>query len=146
MWMTLRSQAGVLEAVHRRGLVAREPSEATPSPLSGHSIAISVVRYVGKVMVEACESHPAKNTWCVANPATSEGDLQNSIQFVCSSTDCSLIQYGSACFDLQTISFHASVAMNLYYQSVGKNSWNCYFGGLWHFCVDSCRLWKLQVC
>ncbi|KAK8951848.1 Glucan endo-1,3-beta-D-glucosidase [Platanthera zijinensis] len=71
----------------------------------------------------------AKNTWCVANPATSEADLQNNIQFACSSTDCSLIQYGGACFDPQTIIFHASVAMNLYYQSVGRNSWNCYFGG-----------------
>ncbi|KAK8962431.1 Glucan endo-1,3-beta-D-glucosidase [Platanthera guangdongensis] len=82
-----------------------------------------------KVRVLACESTDPLKTWCVAKPSTKEEDLQNNIQFACSKIDCGLIQRGGPCFDPQTSISHASVVMNLYYQSAGRHSWNCYFGG-----------------
>ncbi|KAK8967484.1 Glucan endo-1,3-beta-D-glucosidase [Platanthera guangdongensis] len=57
--------------------------------------------------------------------AREEEDLQNNIQFACSKIDCGLIQSGGPCFDPQTSISHASIVMNLYYQSAGRNSWNC---------------------
>ncbi|KAK8951847.1 Glucan endo-1,3-beta-D-glucosidase [Platanthera zijinensis] len=82
-----------------------------------------------KDRVLACESTDPLKTWCVAKPSTKEEDLQNNIQFACSKIDCGLIQRGGPCFDPQTSISHASVVMNLYYQSAGRHSWNCYFGG-----------------
>ncbi|KAK8951853.1 Glucan endo-1,3-beta-D-glucosidase [Platanthera zijinensis] len=84
---------------------------------------------IAKVGVLACESTDPLKTWCVAKPSTKEEDLQNNIQFACSKIDCSLIQRGGPCFDPQTSISHASVVMNLYFQSAGRHSWNCYFGG-----------------
>ncbi|XP_020595655.1 major pollen allergen Ole e 10-like [Phalaenopsis equestris] len=83
------------------------------------------------IMVDACHPFPQlpEKTWCVANPSAKEVDLQNNIDFACSKIDCSLIQYDGLCFFPDTNISHASVAMNLYYQSNGRNSWNCYFGG-----------------
>ncbi|KAH0436317.1 hypothetical protein IEQ34_026421 [Dendrobium chrysotoxum] len=83
------------------------------------------------VKVDACQpsSQLPEKTWCVANPSTKEAELQNNIEFVCSRLDCSLIQIGGLCFVPETNISHASVAMNLYYQFMGRNSWNCHFGG-----------------
>ncbi|KAI0507500.1 hypothetical protein KFK09_013625 [Dendrobium nobile] len=83
------------------------------------------------VKVDGCQASPQlpEKTWCVANPSTKEAELQNNIEFVCSKLDCSLIQIGGLCFVPETKISHASVAMNLYYQSMGRNSWNCHFGG-----------------
>ncbi|XP_022886904.1 glucan endo-1,3-beta-D-glucosidase isoform X3 [Olea europaea var. sylvestris] len=42
--------------------------------------------------------------------------------------DCRVLQKGCSCFVPDNLINHASVAMDLYYQSKGRNHWNCYFG------------------
>ncbi|KAG0471386.1 hypothetical protein HPP92_015932 [Vanilla planifolia] len=80
-------------------------------------------------MVDACQTNAqSAKSWCVAKPSTEEVDLQNIINFACSMIDCRLIQNGGLVSTPETNISHASVAMNLYYQSEGRNSWNCHFG------------------
>ncbi|MQM10673.1 hypothetical protein Taro_043571 [Colocasia esculenta] len=69
----------------------------------------------------------AQKTWCVAKPSTDEATLQQNIDFACSQVDCSVLRNGYPCSNPSTRINHASVAMNLYYQSKGRNYWNCYF-------------------
>ncbi|XP_073009469.1 major pollen allergen Ole e 10-like [Typha latifolia] len=68
-------------------------------------------------------------TWCIAKPSSSDEALQKNINFACSLTDCAIIQNGGPCFFPDSAMSHASVAMNLYYQSRGRNNWNCDFSG-----------------
>ncbi|KAL5144269.1 Glucan endo-1,3-beta-glucosidase 7 [Glycine soja] len=73
---------------------------------------------------------PAPNTagWCVAKAGVSDAQLQANIDYACSQgIDCGPIQPGGACFEPNTIASHAAFAMNLYYQTSGKNQWNCDF-------------------
>ncbi|URD79878.1 glucan endo-1,3-beta-glucosidase [Musa troglodytarum] len=69
--------------------------------------------------------------WCVATADASAAELQNNIDYACGSggADCRAIQNGGACFDPDTLSAHASYAMNAYYQGAGRYDFNCYFGG-----------------
>ncbi|XP_064940896.1 glucan endo-1,3-beta-D-glucosidase-like [Musa acuminata AAA Group] len=69
----------------------------------------------------------AQKTWCVAKPSTSDTALKDNIEYACSQVDCSVTERGKPCFYPDTLISHASVAMNLYYQSRGRNHWNCYF-------------------
>ncbi|RRT44405.1 hypothetical protein B296_00037851, partial [Ensete ventricosum] len=110
-------------------------------------------------------------TWCVAKPSTSDIALKDNIEYACSQVDCSVIERGEPCFYPDTLVSHASVAMNLYYQSRGRNYWNCYFNNsavttvtdpsqyelqlscfylvlffLKEIILFDCRLWTLQVC
>ncbi|URE41080.1 X8 domain, partial [Musa troglodytarum] len=66
-------------------------------------------------------------TWCVAKPSTGDIALKDNIEYACSQVDCSVIERGEPCFYPDTLISHASVAMNSYYQSRGRNHWNCYF-------------------
>ncbi|CAI0409307.1 unnamed protein product [Linum tenue] len=43
--------------------------------------------------------------------------------------DCQILQKGCPCFYPETLINRASVAMNLYYQSRGRNAWSCDFRG-----------------
>ncbi|XP_072955099.1 glucan endo-1,3-beta-D-glucosidase-like [Typha angustifolia] len=70
-----------------------------------------------------------QKTWCIAKPSTDDINLDDNIQFACGETNCAPIQTGGSCFFPDTRISHASVAMNLYYQSKGMNPWNCYFNG-----------------
>nr|CAD1832132.1 unnamed protein product [Ananas comosus var. bracteatus] len=70
-----------------------------------------------------------QKTWCVAKASAEDRDLDDIIRFACSETNCDPIQADGPCFDPNTRISHASVAMNLYYQSRGRNLWNCYFNG-----------------
>ncbi|KAH1244113.1 Glucan endo-1,3-beta-glucosidase 7 [Glycine max] len=73
---------------------------------------------------------PAPNTagWCVAKAGVSDAQLQANIDYACSQgIDCGPIQPGGSCFEPNTIASHAAFAMNLYYQTSGKNQWNCDF-------------------
>ncbi|XP_057436836.1 glucan endo-1,3-beta-D-glucosidase-like [Lotus japonicus] len=68
-------------------------------------------------------------SWCVAKQGVSDAQLQANLDYVCSQSniDCGPIQSGGACFEPDTVASHASFAMNLYYQTSGRNSWNCDF-------------------
>ncbi|KZV29722.1 hypothetical protein F511_05816, partial [Dorcoceras hygrometricum] len=68
--------------------------------------------------------------WCVAKPSSSEVALQDNINFACNNLgDCSMIQPGGACYLPDTLINHASVVMNLYYQSRAREYWTCSFTG-----------------
>lgn len=68
-----------------------------------------------------------QKTWCVAKPSSDESTLLANINYACSQVDCIVLQRGKPCFFPDTFIAHASVAMNLYYQSRGRNPWNCFF-------------------
>ncbi|CAJ1973084.1 unnamed protein product [Sphenostylis stenocarpa] len=73
---------------------------------------------------------PAPKTagWCVPKAGVSDDQLQANIDYACSQgIDCGPIQPGGACFEPNTRASHAAFAMNLYYQTSGKNQWNCDF-------------------
>ncbi|KAI4298348.1 hypothetical protein L6164_031921 [Bauhinia variegata] len=66
--------------------------------------------------------------WCVPKSGVSEDQLQANLDYACShGIDCGPIQPGGACFEPNTVASHAAYAMNLYYQTVGRNPWNCNF-------------------
>ncbi|KAI0492246.1 hypothetical protein KFK09_026515 [Dendrobium nobile] len=68
-----------------------------------------------------------EKTWCIAKPSSDVATLLANINYACSQVDCSMIQSGHPCFNPDTPISHASIAMNLYYQAKGRNSWNCDF-------------------
>lgn len=74
--------------------------------------------------------NPGK-TWCVAKPGSGESEVANALNFACGEggADCGEIQAGGACYSPNTVLSHASFAFNTYYQKMGRNYWNCYFGG-----------------
>ncbi|KAK9153261.1 hypothetical protein Sjap_000741 [Stephania japonica] len=75
----------------------------------------------------ASEATNDVKTWCVAKPSTDEYALYDNMNWACSQVDCSVLRQGCPCFYPDTVMNHASVAMNLYYQSRGRNKWNCDF-------------------
>ncbi|KAF7829684.1 glucan endo-1,3-beta-glucosidase 7 [Senna tora] len=71
---------------------------------------------------------PKNEVWCVPKPGVSDVQLQANLDYVCGhGIDCGPIQPGGACFEPNTITAHAAYAMNLYYQTSGRNPWNCDF-------------------
>ncbi|KAI4374668.1 hypothetical protein MLD38_012635 [Melastoma candidum] len=69
-------------------------------------------------------------TWCVAKPSSDEATLIGNINFACSETSCKdLLGKGGPCYLPDNLWNHASLAMNLYYQAKGRNTWNCHFAG-----------------
>ncbi|XP_022718060.1 glucan endo-1,3-beta-D-glucosidase-like [Durio zibethinus] len=70
-----------------------------------------------------------QKTWCVAKPSSDQATLLANINYACSQVDCRVLQRGCPCFSPDNLMNHASIAMNLYYQSKGRNTWNCDFKG-----------------
>ncbi|KAK7341488.1 hypothetical protein VNO80_24419 [Phaseolus coccineus] len=73
---------------------------------------------------------PKRETqWCIPKVEVSEAQLQTNVDYICGSQviDCGPIQPGGACYEPNTVLSHAAFAMNLYYQKVGRNPWNCDF-------------------
>ncbi|XP_031495562.1 glucan endo-1,3-beta-glucosidase 7 [Nymphaea colorata] len=71
----------------------------------------------------------AKQTvWCVPKDGVSDASLQANLDYACGQgIDCGPIQAGGACFTPNTVAAHAAYAMNLLYQTAGRNPWNCEF-------------------
>lgn len=66
--------------------------------------------------------------WCVPKTGVSDAQLQANLDYVCGhGFDCSAIQPGGACFEPNTVASHAAFAMNLLYQTAGRDPWNCDF-------------------
>ncbi|KAL8245738.1 hypothetical protein R6Q59_006954 [Mikania micrantha] len=66
--------------------------------------------------------------WCVAKPDATTAALQSNIDYVCSSgIDCRPIQAGGACFKPNNVRAHAAFIMNSFYQTNGRNDYNCDF-------------------
>ncbi|KAE8651872.1 hypothetical protein Csa_006041 [Cucumis sativus] len=73
-------------------------------------------------------SKPTAPVWCLPKADIPDDQLQSNLDYACGhGIDCGPIQPGGACFEPNTIQSHAAYAMNLYYQSLGKNPWNCDF-------------------
>ncbi|KAJ8621103.1 hypothetical protein MRB53_029632 [Persea americana] len=75
-------------------------------------------------------SPPTSKTtgWCVPKAGTSDALLQSNLDYACGQgIDCTPIQPGGACFLPDTVASHATYAMNLLYQTAGRNPWNCDF-------------------
>ena len=71
---------------------------------------------------------PTSSQWCLPKAGVPDSELQSNLDYACSqSIDCSPINPGGACFEPNTLASHAAYAMNLYYQTFGKNPWNCDF-------------------
>ncbi|GKV29901.1 hypothetical protein SLEP1_g38776 [Rubroshorea leprosula] len=70
---------------------------------------------------------PNQAAWCMPEEGTPDAQLQANLDYACGKVDCSLIQPGGACFDPNTVASHAAYAMNLYYQTLGRNPWDCDF-------------------
>ncbi|XP_017230361.1 glucan endo-1,3-beta-D-glucosidase-like [Daucus carota subsp. sativus] len=70
---------------------------------------------------------PGQGAWCIAKPSTPDDTLTENLDYACANIDCSITKEGGPCFEPQTLINHASVAMNLYYQSQGRHTWNCDF-------------------
>ncbi|KAF2305903.1 hypothetical protein GH714_008788 [Hevea brasiliensis] len=71
---------------------------------------------------------PTGAGWCMPKAGVSDAQLQGSLDYACGQgIDCSPIQPGGACFEPNTLVSHAAFAMNLYYQTSGKNPWDCDF-------------------
>ncbi|GMJ13822.1 hypothetical protein like AT1G78520 [Hibiscus trionum] len=70
-----------------------------------------------------------QKTWCTAKPSSDQAVLLANINYACSQVDCQIIQKPCPCFYPNNLINHASIAMNLYYQSKGRNAWNCDFAG-----------------
>ncbi|KAK4751244.1 hypothetical protein SAY87_004726 [Trapa incisa] len=69
----------------------------------------------------------AQKTWCVAKPSSDLPTLLANVNYACSQVDCSILQKGCPCFYPDNLMNHASIAMNMYYQAMGRNGWNCDF-------------------
>ncbi|OVA04509.1 Glycoside hydrolase [Macleaya cordata] len=67
--------------------------------------------------------------WCVPKGGVSDAELQMNLDYACSfkGIDCGPIQPGGVCFEPNTVASHAAFAMNLLYQTAGRNPWNCDF-------------------
>ncbi|XP_050203295.1 glucan endo-1,3-beta-glucosidase [Mercurialis annua] len=87
----------------------------------------------GKAQGPAGPAAPAPSTsqgkkWCVPKSDASDEALQKNIDYVCSiGVNCKAIQQGGPCFDPNSVRSHASYAMNAYYQTFGRNDFNCDF-------------------
>ncbi|WOK99258.1 major pollen allergen Ole e 10 [Canna indica] len=78
----------------------------------------------GTVTLAQAQGH---RRWCVAKPSSDDATLTANLNFACSHVDCGVLRVGGECFFPNSLISHASLAMNIYYQSMGRNYWNCYF-------------------
>ncbi|KAJ0989224.1 hypothetical protein J5N97_007580 [Dioscorea zingiberensis] len=88
------------------------------------SVALILLAFTSGGTVRLVQS---EKTWCVAKPSSDDATLLVNLNYACSQVDCSVLKKGYPCFYPDNLMSHASVAMNLYYQSKGRNSWNCNF-------------------
>ncbi|XP_068308169.1 glucan endo-1,3-beta-glucosidase 8-like [Pyrus communis] len=79
---------------------------------------------------------PAKNVqylskkWCMFNPnAKDVSKLADNINYACTFSDCTALEYGSSCNNLDA-NGNASYAFNMYYQVQNQDDLSCNFQGL----------------
>lgn len=66
--------------------------------------------------------------WCLPKTGAEIDALQSNIDYVCGlGLDCGAIQEGGSCFLPNSVQAHAAYAMNMYYQAMGRNDFDCDF-------------------
>ncbi|KAK4778426.1 hypothetical protein SAY86_005954 [Trapa natans] len=93
----------------------------------GSSLRLTFPFAIQKISGGTSTSAYKQKTWCVAKPSSDQATLLANINYACSQVDCKIIQRGRPCFEPDNLMNHASIAMNLYYHSKGRNHWNCDF-------------------
>lgn len=67
-------------------------------------------------------------TYCLPKAGADPEALQKNIDYVCGlGLNCGPIKEGGPCFMPNTVRAHAAYAMNIYYQGMGKNGYDCDF-------------------
>ena len=67
--------------------------------------------------------------WCIPKPNTDVLLLQQNVEYICGQgIDCTPIQSGGVCYFPDTVPAHAAFLMNEYYQTFGRNAFDCDFG------------------
>lgn len=64
----------------------------------------------------------------MAKPSSDENALEQNLNFACPIVNCNIFNEGGPCFLPNNSMNHASIAMNLYYQSKGSQFWDYSFG------------------
>ncbi|KAL5567738.1 hypothetical protein UlMin_024313 [Ulmus minor] len=104
--MTPVYDVGILQPTARSSV----PASSIPGPVGGPVGPIS-----GK-------------KWCLPKSGAHLEALQRNIDYVCGlGLDCGPIQEGGPCFAPNTVRAHAAYAMNVYYQAMGINGFDCDF-------------------
>ncbi|XP_009610601.1 glucan endo-1,3-beta-glucosidase [Nicotiana tomentosiformis] len=69
--------------------------------------------------------------FCMPKPEATDAQLQANLDWICTNqgVDCRPVQVGGLCFNPNTVRSHASFVMNSYYQTKGRNDFNCDFSG-----------------
>ncbi|KAG5611849.1 hypothetical protein H5410_023130 [Solanum commersonii] len=71
-----------------------------------------------------------ENKWCVLNKYAEDiGKLPSSVQYACSRSDCTAVDYGGSCNKLDGDG-NVSYAFNMYFQMNGQDVESCIFDGL----------------
>lgn len=109
------------------GLSKGSQTPAMPSTPASPSPSIPVTPSAN-IPVTTPSPKPKSGAWCVPKADVSDAQLQTNVDYACGKgIDCGPIQPGGACFEPNTLRSHAAYAMNLLYQTTGRNPWNCDF-------------------
>ncbi|XP_020212422.1 glucan endo-1,3-beta-glucosidase 7 isoform X1 [Cajanus cajan] len=74
------------------------------------------------------KTNNSKATWCVPKAGVTDAQLQANLDYACGQgIDCTAIQQGGVCFEPNTLLNHAAYAMNLLFQTTGRNPLTCDF-------------------
>ncbi|XP_059637442.1 glucan endo-1,3-beta-D-glucosidase-like [Cornus florida] len=103
-------------------------SQTSEVKIHGGSTNVGGLSQTSKTPVKSIKLESNNAAWCVPKIGTSDAQLQSNLDYACGQgIDCSPIQPGGACFEPNTLYSHAAYAMNLFYQTAGRNPWNCDF-------------------
>lgn len=83
-----------------------------------------------KFLIGAKNVQYLENKWCMFNPnAKDVSKLADNINYACTFSDCTALEYGSSCNNLDA-NGNASYAFNMYFQVQNQDELSCNFQGL----------------
>lgn len=83
-----------------------------------------------KMLIGAKGVQYLENKWCIFNQeADNKDEIQGSIQYACSRSDCTALNYGSSCNNLSQ-GGNISYAFNMFFQMQDQSVEACQFNGL----------------
>ncbi|KAG6714232.1 hypothetical protein I3842_05G193700 [Carya illinoinensis] len=113
--MTPVYDVGILRPTARSSIPTNRGPDASPGPGTPPISSSPLPREKGK-------------QWCVPKAGADPDALQRNIDYVCGlGLSCGPIQEGGPCFMPNTVGAHAAYSMNLFYQVMGRNDYDCDF-------------------